>query len=449
MKKSGMDFTTGSIMKKMLLFSWPILFANLLQASYQLIDSLWVGNLIGAHALGAVSLSSVIIFTVLSFIIGINGATLTVLSQQKGAQDEAGLKKSLNAFVVVLGLLSLFLGIVGFYLSPWLLTLLGTPEALFKMAQAYLRINFLGIIFLFGYNFIGTVLRALGDSKTPIRFVLIATILNAVLDPLLIAGFGLGIYGAAYATVLAQGVAFVYGLVHSLKKAKVPFTIPHKPEKAYLITVMKLGLPGGLQMMAISAGMMAIMSVVASFGEDVVAGYGAAQRLDSLIMLPAMTLGSAVNSMAGQNIGANKWDRVTQIARDGLLLIFTVTSFVSTIIFLGAELFIRIFVDHENTVRFGTMYLKTIAYFYPFLGVNFVLNGVVRASGAMFQVLVLNFISFWVLRFPLTLICARWFGELGIGIGMAASFVISSIIASAYYKYGAWRRITLFASKGK
>src|SRR5690606_27472908 len=160
-----------------------------------------------------------------------------------------------------------------------------------------------------------------------------------------------------------------------------------------------------------------------------------AQRLDSLIMLPAMTLGSAVNSMAGQNIGANKWDRVTQIARDGLLLIFTVTSFVSTIIFLGAELFIRIFVDHENTVRFGTMYLKTIAYFYPFLGVNFVLNGVVRASGAMFQVLVLNFISFWVLRFPLTLICARWFGELGIGIGMAASFVISSIIASAYYKY--------------
>ena len=447
LKKSGMDFTTGSIMKKMLLFSWPILFANLLQASYQLIDSLWVGNLIGAHALGAVSLSSVIIFTVLSFIIGINGATLTVLSQQKGAQDESGLKKSLNAFVIVLGSLSICLGIAGFYISPWLLTLLGTPAALFNMAQAYLQINFLGIIFLFGYNFIGTVLRALGDSKTPIRFVLIATILNAILDPIFIAVIGLGIHGAAYATVISQGVAFVYGIIHSLKGAKVPFTIPHKPEKSYLITVFKLGLPGGLQMMAISAGMMAIMSVVTSFGEDVVAGYGAAQRLDSLIMLPAMTLGSAVNSMAGQNIGADKWERVAQIAKDGIFLILTVTTLISTIIFWGAEYFIRLFVDHENTIRFGTLYLKTIAYFYPFLGINFVLNGVVRASGAMFQVLVLNFISFWILRFPFTYISANWFGELGIGIGMAASFVVSSIIATAYYKYGGWRSVTIFAKK--
>lgn len=445
MKTNAFDFTEGSIMKKMLLFSWPILLANILQSSFQIIDSLWVGNLVGAHALGAVSLSSVIIFTLLSFIIGINGATLTVLSQQKGAKNESGLKQSLNAFVVVLGTLSICLGILGFFISPWLLELLSTPKALFDSAKSYLQINFLGIFFLFGYNFIGTVFRALGDSKTPIRFVLIALVLNTVLDPIMIATLGLGVDGAAYATVISQGVAFMYGLVHSIKNGKVPFMIPAKPEKQYFNAVLKLGLPAGLQMMAISAGMMAIMSVVTSFGADVVAGYGAAQRLDNLIMLPAMTLGSAVNSMAGQNIGANKWERVSKIAKNGILLIIIITTSISTLIFLGAKFLIQLFVDHDNTIQFGTMYLKTVAFFYPFLGINFVLNGIVRASGAMFQVLVLNFISFWVLRFPLTYLFANWFNEVGIALGIGTSFVISSLIATLYYHYGGWKKVTIFA----
>jgi Na+-driven multidrug efflux pump len=174
----------------------------------------------------------------------------------------------------------------------------------------------------------------------------------------------------------------------------------------------------------------------------VVAGFGAAQRLDSLIMLPALTLGSAVNSMAGQNIGAKLWDRVNEIAKQAILLITIVSVTISTLIFFGADFFIRMFVQDEETIQFGAMYVKTVAFFYPFLGINFVLNGIARAAGAMFPILVLNIISFWVLRYPLTALCSLWIGERGIALGMGVSFIISSLIAVGYYFLGNWRKIS-------
>ncbi|WP_078551546.1 MATE family efflux transporter [Bacillus alkalicellulosilyticus] len=446
-EKKQIDFTTGRISRKMLLFSWPIFFANLLQTSYQFIDSLWVGNLLGAGALGAISISATVIFTILSFIIGVNGASLTILSQYRGAKDEEGLKKALNAFVFVLGTMTLVLSLVGFLFAGPILSFLGTPDSIYPVALSYLQINFIGILFLFGYNFIGTVLRAMGDSKTPVRFVLIAVILNTVLDPLFIAGFNMGIEGAALATIVSQGIAFIYGLWFSIRKADVPFSKPQLPSKLQFIQLFKLGLPSGLSMMAISGGVMAIMGVVATFGEEVVAGFGAAQRIDSLIMLPAMTLGSAVNSMAGQNIGANQWRRVSEITKNGIYLILSVTLLISTIAFIWSRFFISLFIDDPETIEFGASYLRTVAFFYPFLGINFVLNGIVRAAGAMVPVLVLNIISFWLLRYPLTYLFAKWYGEQGIALGMGVSFIISSFIASGYYLFGKWRKKVVINEK--
>ncbi|MFA9558626.1 MATE family efflux transporter [Evansella sp. AB-rgal1] len=441
MTKKQHDFTEGSITRKMILFSGPIFLTNILQVSYQLIDSLWVGNLLGANALGAIAISGTIVFTILSFIIGINNATLTILSQQKGAENEEGLKESLNAFVVVLGVMTIALGIVGYFLSPYILRWMGTPEEILPLATTYLRINFIGISFLFGYNFIATVLRALGDSKTPVRFVVIAVVLNAMLDPLFIYIFDLGIAGAAYATIVAQGTAFFYGLIYSIYRAGVPFILPRLPKKEYFSSIFKLGLPSGLSMMVISSGVLAIMTVVTSYGEGVVAGFGAAQRLDSLIMLPAMTLGTAVNSMAGQNIGAKLWGRVHSVAKNGVVLILLVSFSISALVFFSAEFLISLFVQDTETIAFGTMYVKTIAFFYPFLGINFVLNGVVRAAGAMFQVFILNVISFWVLRYPLAYLFSSLLGERGIAIGMGVSLIVSSLIAIGYYKFGKWQEI--------
>ncbi len=438
------DFTEGNIFRQLFLFSAPIIITNLLQVSYQFIDSLWVGNLIGADALGAVALSGTVIFTVLSFVIGVNNAALTILSQQKGKGSEAGLRRYLNAFVILLTGMSIVLGVAGFLLAEPILLLLGTPESMVDMAVSYLRINFIGILFLFGYNFIGTVFRSVGDSKTPLYFVLTAVILNAVLDPIFISVFGWGVEGAAYATIFSQGVAFAMGAILSVRKKLVPFSKPHMPARQEVLDILKLGIPAGLQMSVISAGVMAIMSVVASFGPAVVAGYGAAQRLDSLIMLPAQALGTAVNSMAGQNIGAGRWDRVHRITFYGFVYNLIVMLVLALLIVLFAEYGIRLFITEPEAASFGSDYLKMIAFFYPFLGINFILNGAVRASGAMFQVLVLNIISFWVLRYPVTYFLSSMFGEKGIALGIGFSFVISSIVAFLYYRYGKWRRAEAF-----
>lgn len=443
------NFTEGNIAKQIFIFSAPIMLTNLLQVSYQFIDSLWVGNLLGGNALGAVAVSSTVIFTILSFIIGINNATLTILSQQKGKSDQQGLKKYLNAFVILLTLMGLILGAIGFFAAEPILQLLGTPESMVAEAKIYLQINAVGIFFLVGYNFIGTVLRAIGDSRTPLRFVMLAVILNAFLDPLFISGFNLGVEGAALATIMSQGVAFLYGIYYVLKFQLIPFAKPSLPAGEEIGLILRLGIPSGLQMSVISAGAAAIMSVVTSHGPEVVAGFSAAQRLDSVLMLPAMALGTAVNSMGGQNIGAGKWQRVFQIARFGIVYNLAIMLAVAVVLFLSAHVLIRMFIDDPEAVRFGSRYLTIVAFFYPFLGFNFILNGIVRASGAMYQVLVLNILSFWVLRFPLTSMFSRWLGEEGIAYGMGVSFVISSLFAFLYYRFGKWKHKQIFQDDRK
>ena len=276
------------------------------------------------------------------------------------------------------------------------------------------------------------------------RFVALAVLLNTVLDPLLIHTFGFGVRGAAFATVLSQGVAFLYGLIHVTRKRLAPFRRPSMPTWIETRTILNLGIPAGLQMAVISGGAAAIMSVVAGFGGAVVGGFGAAQRLDSLIMLPAQALGIAASSMAGQNIGSGNWERVNRISRATVLYNLAIMFAIALVLVILAEPAVRMFIDEAEAVDFAVRYLRTVAFCYPFLGINFVLNGVVRAAGAMYQVLALNIISFWVLRYPLTALFSHWFDETGIGIGIGASFIISSLFAYGYFRFGKWREKQLF-----
>lgn len=442
--KKQYDFTQGNILKHFFFFSWPILLANLLQTSYQLIDSLWVGNLLGTSALGAVGVSGTILFTVLAFIIGLNNAALTILSQQKGRDDAEGLKRYLNAFVVLMTAISLVLGFIGFFFAEHLLNLLGTPDSMLHDAKVYLQINFLGILFLFGYNFISTVMRAMGDSNTPLRFVTIAVLMNTVLDPLFISGFDWGIHGAGIATVVSQGTAFLYGFIYLNRNRLAPFTKPTLPSWQEVKLILNLGIPSGLQTSVISAGSAAIMSVVTSFGGAVVAGYTAAQRIDSLIMLPAQSLSVAVTSMAGQNIGIKNWKRVDKIAKYGVTINFAIMLSIGILVLIFGEYGVKLFIQDGAAVDYGRRYIAVIALCYPFLGINFILNGIVRAAGAMYQVLVLNIISFWVLRFPLTSLFSSFSGEIGIAYGMGLSYMISSVIAFSYFRFGKYREKNLF-----
>lgn len=444
MSLGGRDLTRGSTLHQLSTFAAPIMLANLLQSLFQLVDSLWVGNLLGAEALGSVAISSTIIFTVLSFVIGVNNAALAVLAQHKGRRDSGAFARYLNAFLVILVLLALGLGTAGFLGADVLLGVLGTPDSILPGAREYLQVTFLGMLFLFGYNFLATVLRSLGDSTTPLRFTVLAVVLNAVLDPLMIHTLGWGIRGAAVATVVSQGVAFAYGAVFVMRRRLVPVQRPSLPDAEEVRLVLRLGIPSGLQMSVISAGSAAIMSVVAGFGGAVVGGFGAAQRLDALIMLPAQALGIAVSTMAAQSIGRRRWDRVAEITRVAVVLNFVVMLVIGLLVWLLADVAIGLFIDEPAAAEFGARYVRIVALCYPFLGINFVLNGVVRASGAMYQVLVLNIVSFWVLRYPLTAFAADRLGETGIGVGIGASFVLSSLVAFGYFRLGRWREKQLF-----
>ena len=439
------SFTTGSVSRQLATFSFPILLANLLQASMQVINSLWVGNLLGSGAFAVVTIGATVMTVVLAFVLGINNATLTIFGQLRGAKDPQKTTDYLSAFIIILTVLSVAISVVGFFFVEWLLGLMNTPLSIVDETKVYLRINFVGTIFLVGYNFIGTTLRAFGDSKTPLYFVLLATVLAAILDPLFIAGFGLGVAGAAYATVLAQSLAFVYGIVYLSRRFKNhSFRLqPLKWRESK--TILELGIPSGIQMVVIYAGLTVILSLVNSLGEAAVAGFGAAQRLDSIILLPALSLGTAVNTMAAQNIGAQQWDRVGQISKIGVIYNLVVMISIAVILFVWAEPLVKLFVREQASVSFGITYLKTIACFYPFIGLNFILNAVVRGAGAMFQVLVLNIISLWLLRIPLAYWATSLYGDSGVALGIGISFFISSLFSIAYYRYGGWRNKELFA----
>jgi len=438
------DFTVGPIPRQLFLFSLPILLANLLQASMQLVNGLWVGNLLGSEAFAAVTVATTVLSTVLAFVLGLNNATLTIFAQLRGVGDQAAINAHLGAFTILLLALSAVIGTAGYLFVDRLLVLLNTPPSIMEAATGYLRIAFAGTLFLVGYNFIGALLRAFGDSRTPLYFVLLATVLVAVLSPLFIAGAGIGVDGAAWAIVLAQGIAFLYSLLYLARRpGKYPLKL-RRAGLAELRTILGLGIPSGVQMIVIYAGTAVILSLVNAYGDDVVAGFGAAQRLDSIILLPALALGMSVNAMAAQNIGANQWQRIALISRVGVIFNMVVMAIIAGVLLIWTEPLIRLFIQDEASVAFGISYLRTIALFYPFIGLNFIFNGVVRGAGAMFQVLVLNIVSLWVLRVPLAYGLTYLHDERGIALGIGISFLLSSLFSMAYYCWGRWREKELF-----
>lgn len=417
---------------------------SLLQVSIQLINGLWVGNLLGSAAFGAVTVGTILMMVVLAFVMGVNQATLTIFAQLRGRSDAEAIRAYLSTFVLLLVLISVVIGWSGFAFAEGLLRLLNTPPAIIDEARIYLQITFMGTLLLVGYNFISTVLRAFGDSRTPLYFVLLATVLITLLSPLFMGVFKWGISGAALAFVAAQGGAFLYSLVHLLRKYPGHGFRLQLPRWAEVQTILRLGVPSGLQMVVIHAGTTVILSLVNSLGAHAVAGFGAAQRLDHLILLPAVAVGTAVTAMAGQNIGAGHWPRIAQITRAGVIYTTSIMLALAAVLYVWAQPLVMLFIQEEASVAFGTRYLQTIAFFYPFIGLNFVFNSVVRGAGAMFAVLALNIISLWILRVPLAYGATALFGDSGVALGIGISFVISALFSLGYYRWGGWRSRVLF-----
>jgi MATE family, multidrug efflux pump len=436
------DLTTGKEGRLIFWFAVPMLIGNLFQQLYYIINSVILGHFVGKEALAAVGAVQPIIFSIISFVVGIAIGGTIVVAQYYGARDMVSVKKTVDTMYIFIFFASILLSIVGFAFSGPLLRMLGTPADMFQEARIYMQIFQAGLIFIFGFSMTSAILRGLGDSITPLYFLVFSTLLNILLDLLFIVIFHWGIAGAAWATVISQSFAF-FATILFLNKTnrvlKINFREMHFDRKIFLQSV-RIGLPTGLQQTFVAIGMVALLKIVNSFGTSVVAAYSAAGRIDNLAVLPAMNFSMALSTFVGQNIGAGKSDRV----RSGLKATIRMTVIVSVVMSLFIILLkvpmMKLFTPDAEVIRIGAKYLMIVGSFYLIFNLMFTVGGVMRGAGDTLVPMFITLFSLWIIRVPSAYFLSERLGETGIWWSMPTGWIMGLVLSYLYYLTGSWKR---------
>jgi putative MATE family efflux protein len=368
-----------------------------------------------------------------------------VIAQYFGAKDYAKVKAAVGTAYVFVVFASLAFTIIGILIVRPVLGLMNTPADIFSLAENYLRIIFLGISATFGYNMTGALLRGLGDSKTPLYALILATVLNIFLDLLFVLAFDWGVAGVAWATILSQLVSFVIVFVYLQKKHEMLKFDLRAPGFDIVIfrQSIRIGLPNGIQQMFVAMSGMALNRIVNGFGTNAVAGFSAAMRIDSFAMMPAMNIGMALNSFTGQNIGASKPERVKRGYLAGMLIAGAISLTMSLcVVFLGRPL-MGIFTKDSEVIAIGSRYLLIVGSFYLVFGTMFVTNGVVRGAGAAFFPTFSTLTALWAVRIPLAFLFSSRIGLDGIWWSIPCGWLVGMSLALGYYFSGRWKRRAL------
>ncbi len=435
------DLTKGNEASLIFYFTLPMLIGNIFQQFYNLTDSIIVGQALGKGALAAVGASFPIIFLLVALIIGLTMGSSVLISQYYGAKDMRRVKRAIDTSYIVLIVSSLIVTTIGLVFSGTILRLLSTPEEIIPQAKTYLNITFAGIIFLFGYNAISAVLRGLGDSKTPLYFLVISTLLNVVLVLLFVMVFHWGIAGSAYATVIAQGLSFIFGIAYLNKTHKVFRLNLRKLEfdKEIFIKSMQIGLPSGVQQMLVAGGMMALNKIVNQFGTDAIAAFTIAGRLDSFAVIPAMSLSVGVSAFVGQNLGAKKPERVRKGYYAALLMGAAVSVATTIAVLVFGKPMVSLFNTDANVVRIGTSYLMIVGSFYVLFSTMYITTGVLRGAGDTFVPMFFTLFSLWLIRVPLAIKLSKYYGTDGIWWSLPVAWAAGLIMVQIYYAMGRWK----------
>ena len=456
------DLTVGSVGKNILRFAMPMLLGNLFQQLYTFVDQIIVGRFLGKEALAAVGASFPVIFTLIALIIGIATGGTIVISQFFGAKDFNKVKRTIDTIFIVMGVCAVIMTVVGITFSEEIFRLIRLPEELMPMANSYLTIYVSGLVIFFGYNSVAAILRGLGDSITPLYFLVLATIINIGLDLLFIVKLGWGIEGAAFATLIAQGTAFIVAVFylnknHELIKFNIrEFAFDWKIFKQSL----RIGLPTGLQHTFVALGMMALMGIVNGFGTDVVAGYTAAGRLDSLAVIPSMVFSIALSTFVGQNIGAGKIDRVKKGLTRTMLMSSAVAIVITILIIIFKYPMMSLFTTDQVVIDVGADYLTIVTSFYLLFTGMFTYSGVMRGAGDTIIPMFITLFSLWIVRIPAALFLSQetieifglsikgaGMGESGIWWSIPSGWGIGLILTFIYYRTGRWKTKTVVKAK--
>lgn len=436
------DMTTGNPTRLILKFSIPMLIGNLFQQLYNMVDSIVVGRYEGKNALAAVGTTGPLNFFIFSLVLGLASGISIVISQYFGAKDEENVRKGFATAAYTVVIASLVMGLLGVIFSRPLLMLLNTPDTIINDSVTYMRIVCFGIIGIGVYNGIASILRAMGDSITPLLFLIVACILNIILDLVFVIQLGLGVAGVAYATVISQIVAAVGCTIYALAKVKI-LRMPlkeFKPNKDIFKKCLRLGIPVALQNALVSTSTMALQSVINSYGEIVIAAATAAGRIEQLILQPGMSVGVAVAFFTGQNIGAGNIERVKKGYKSASLVIITFSLIMLPIIYFGGGAIMNLFTtsDDVEVVKIGIEALRVTCFFYSFVGMIFVTRNLLSGAGDVKIPMVMGLTEV-VSRVLVSLVLASFIGHRGIWWATGLTWFFTSIVGLARYYSGKWK----------
>jgi len=438
------DLTIGKESKQIILFALPIIAASIFQQLYNVVDSIIVGNVLGKEALAAVGASFPVLFVLISLLLGISSGVTVVVSQYFGAKQYDNVVKAINTFYVFIFIASIIMSIFGIYFSEDIFLALKLPAEVIDDAVNYLQIYLGGMVFMFAFYGTNGILRGMGDSRSPLYFTIFSTILNIGLDLLFVMVFDWGIKGVAYASVIAQAIAFI-GVTIRINKGTslIHFSFSNLVfDWKIFMQSLRIGLPTGAQQSFVAIGMIAIMRIVNDFGTDTIAAFTAASRLDSFASMPAMAFSTALATFVGQNIGANKIERVRRGFYVTLMISSTFSVIVSIIMyFFGTDL-IGMFTNDANVISIGYSYLVIVSSFYVIFSAMFTIHGLLRGAGDTIVLMFITLFALWFLRIPVSYYLSRpdiglgsdgiWWGvPVGWSFGLTASFI--------YYKMGRWK----------
>jgi putative MATE family efflux protein len=444
-------FLEGPIGIALIQLAIPIILGNILQTGYQLTDAFWVGRL-GAAAVAAVSVSFPLTFLVIALGSGLAMAGATLSAQYMGAGRQDMVNHVAAQTMLMVTLTSIVLGAAGYLLSPFLLRLLGVAPDVYSGALGFMRISFIGIIFVFIYAMFQALMRGIGQTKIPLLIVLGTVILNFILDPLFIFGAGplpaQGVSGAALATLMTQALAALLGMIiflrgrHGIQLSFKSF----QPDFNYIKYAFFLGFPGSVELSTRGFGLMVMSFLVASFGTLTIAAYGVGSNILQVVTIPAMGLSMAVSTLVGQNMGAGNIKRAARVTILGALCGFVLLTLVGLMAYIFAPSIVAFFVPNvPDVITQGAQFIRIMCLAWGGIGVQLSIVSAFRASGNMLVAMVIALVSQWMIQFPLAYVLSKHtdLQSAGLWWSFPVTNVIVSTVSIGWFARGDWQKTRL------
>ncbi|EEM56569.1 MATE family efflux transporter [Bacillus thuringiensis serovar mexicanensis] len=436
--------------KSMSMFLVPLLLSNILQSVGQLFGMVVVGRWLGVNELAAISAFFPLFFLLVSFVIGIGSGSSILIGQAFGARNEERLKAIVGTTLTFTFILGVILAIVGNVFALNIMRLMGTPDNIIDMSVHYARILFISMPVLFLYFSYTTFIRGTGDSKTPFYFLIVSTVLNIILLPILIFGWlgipKLGVYGAAYASVISTIITFIVMIIY-LKKKNHPLQLDETVRKylrmdwGLLKLLLRLGIPASINMILVSLSEIAVIAFVNRFGSDATAAYGVVNQVASYVQMPAVSLGITVSIFAAQSIGAKQFNRLQEVIRAGIVMNYIIGGILIAFIYLFSREILSLFLTSSNTIEIAHSLVMITLWSYLIFGHAQIIGATMRASGTVLWPTIIGVVSIWLVEVPVAYYLSYHtnLGIKGIWIGYPAAFIVSLLLQYGYYKFS-WKK---------